>query len=251
MSRPRVRHAAALAALIALAGCRAPEPREAAEARNRKLVLQGELIELARLMYKARRGELVTEGQIAIGVSESLVERLVTASLPPERVLAGRLRIGLQKVEPFFRGGLAVIRFRAGVSSTDLPDARVDVDLGGGLRDVRLEKGRLTARVELLHFAVVSSFAGALGKNLVEDAVRTNLSAVQGLIPPIEIPVLLEEAVEFGGLQEGPIRVGPGRLPLQLALSHVVPVNERLWLLVHAAAGEWESRPAARAGAAR
>ena len=37
-------------------------------------------------MGKARRGELVTEGQIAIGVSESLVERLLTSSLPPSHV---------------------------------------------------------------------------------------------------------------------------------------------------------------------
>lgn len=245
MIRPRPRRAAVLAALIAVAGCRAPEPREALEARNRKGILEGELIELGLLMDKARRGELVTEGQIAIGVSESLVARLLTASLPPERLLAGRLNIGLDKVEPFFRGGLALIRLRARVSSTDVPDARVEIDLAGGLKDVRLEKGRLTARVEILHFSVLSSFAGDLGKNLVEDAVRANLATLQAWIPPLEIPVLLEEAVEFGGIQEGPVRVGPGRLPLQLALSHVVPVNERLWLLIDAAAGEWESRPAA------
>lgn len=251
MTPPRALHAATLAALLALAGCRAPEAPEAAEARARKYVLQGELIELVRLMHKARRGELVTEGQIAIGVSESLVERLVTASLPPERVLAGRLRIGLEKVEAFFRGGLATIRFRAQVGSTDVPGARVEVDLAGSLKDARLEKGRLTARIVLVHFKVVSSFAGDLGKNLVEDAVRTNLATLEGWIPPLEIPVLLEESVDFGGIQEGPVRVGPGRLPLNLVLSHVVPVNERLWLLVQAAAGEWEPRPAAQAEAAR
>ena len=245
--RPRLSRTAALAACLALAGCHAPEDPAAALARSRKFLLEGQLIELGRLMDKARRGELLTEGQIAIGVSESLVARLVAASLPPERVLVGRLRIGLEGVEPFFRGGLTAIGLRARVSSTDLPNARVDVEFGGSLRDVRLEKGRLTARIELVHFTVHSSFAGDLGKNFVEDAVRSNLSTVQGWIPPLEIPVLLEDAVDFGGLSNGPVRVGPGRLPLQLALSHVVPVNERLWLIVSAAAGEWESRPAAEA----
>jgi hypothetical protein len=249
--RRSLSRAAALTAGLAIAGCHAPEDPAAAMARSRKTLLEGELIELGRLMGKARRGELVTEGQIAIGVSESLVQRLVTASLPPERVLVGRLRIGLERVEPFFRGGLAAIRFRAHVSSTDLPNARGDVELGGSFRDVRLEKGRLTARIELVHFTVHSSFVGNLGKNFVEDAVRANLSTVQGWIPPLEIPVLLADAVDFGGLDEGPLRVGPGRLPLHLALSHVVPVNERLWLVVSAAAGEWESRPGAEARSSR
>ncbi len=234
---------AALAALLALAGCHAPEPPEAAQARNHKRLLEDELIQLGRLLDRARRGELATDGQIAIGVSESLVQRLLAASLPPERVLAGRLHVGLEKVEPLFRGGIAAILFRARVNSTDLPDARVELELAGSLKDVHLEKGRLTARVALLHFTVLSSFAGALGKNLVEDAVRANLSTIEGWIPPLEIPVLLEEGVDFGRLRDGPVRVGAGRLPLHLALSHVVPVNERLWLLVQAAAGEWESRP--------
>ncbi len=236
--------AAAAAALLALAGCRAPEPPEAAQARARKDLLQGQLVELVRLIDRARRGELMTDGQIAIGVSESLVQRLLAASLPPQRVVSGRLRIALEQVQPFFRGGLNVILFRARVASADIPDAQVEIELGGTLKDVALREGRLVARVGLVHFTVLRSVGGDVAKNLVEDAVRANLSAIEGWIPPLEIPVLLEEEVEFGGLSEGPVRVGPGRLPLKLALSHVVPVNERLWLLVKAAAGEWESRPA-------
>jgi hypothetical protein len=38
--------------------------------------------------------------------------------------------------------------------------------------------------------------------------------------------------------------VGPGRLPLELGLSHVLPVNERLWLLVSAEAGTWQTADA-------
>jgi hypothetical protein len=229
---------------LALAGCRAPEPREAVEARNRKVVLENQLIELGKLVEKARRGELVTEGQIAIGVSESLVQRLLTASLPPDRLIGKRLHIALDQVEPLFRGGLALIRLRARVSAADLPNAKFDLDIVSGLKNVRLEKGRLLARVSILHFRVVESFAGDVGKNLIEDAVRANLEQVENLIPALEIPVLLEESVDFGGIKEGPVRVGPGRLPLELGLSHVLPVNERLWLLVRAEAGTWQSASA-------
>jgi hypothetical protein len=212
-------------------------------------VLEDQLFQLARLLDAARRGELLTDGQIAIGLSERFIERLLTASLPSEHVLAGRLRIKLDEVKPYFRGGVATIAFRASVSSTDLANARVRLEMAGGLKDVRLEKGRLLARVSLVHFTVVDSFAGALGKNLVEDAVRANLDTLEESIPPIEVPVALEEGVEFGGLTDGPVQVGAGRLPLEFGLSRVVPINERLWLLVHAEAGKWAPAPAAKATA--
>jgi hypothetical protein len=210
------------------------------ERRTRKAVLEGQLIELGKLLEKARRGDLVTEGQIAIGVSESLVERLLTASLPPSRVIGGRIEVALEKVEPYFRGGLAIIRLRAQVSSADFPDAQVDLDIVSGLTNVRLESGRLLARVSIHHFRVVSGLLGDVGKTAIEDAMRLHQAALQDLLPPLEIPVLLEEAVAFGGIREGPVQVASGRLPLELALSHVLPVNERLWLLIRADAGAWE-----------
>jgi hypothetical protein len=241
---------AAAVALVALGGCRAPEPPEAAQARAIKRVLEDQLFHLAGVVGAARRGELLTDGHIAIGLSESFIERLLSASLPSEHVLAGRLRIKLSEVKPFFRGGVATIAFRAVVSSTDIENARVRLEMAGGLKDVQLAKGRLLARVALVHFTVLDSFAGALGKNLVEDAVRTHLDVIEGTIPPLEVPVALEEGVEFRGLEDGPVQVGAGRLPLEFALSRVVPVNERLWLLVNAAAGEWVPRPAASPDAA-
>jgi hypothetical protein len=230
---------------MGVGGCRAPDPPEAAIARSRKRILEDQLVHLGRLIESVRRGELVNEKQIAIGVSESLVERLLAASLPPERILVGRLHVELDRVQPFFRGGLATIAFRGRISSTDIPHARVRLELAGRLKDVRLDNGHLTARIALVHFTVLDSFAGALGKNLVEDALRANLDKIEGSIPPLEIPVLLEQGVGFGGLDEGPIRVEAGRLPLQFELSQVVPVNTRLWLLVRAQAGNWETRPAA------
>lgn len=243
MIRDPVRSALALGALLALGGCRVPETPEAAERRTRKAVLEGQLIELGALMGKARRGELVTEGQIAIGVSESLVERLLTASLPDSRVVGGRIHVALGKVEPYFRGGLAVIRLRALVSSADFPEAQVELDIVSGLTNVRLEKGRLLARISIHHFRVLGTFMGDAAKNVIEDMMRLHQSAVEDLLPRLEIPVLLEEAVDFGGIKEGPVQVAAGRLPLELALSHVLPVNERLWLLIRADAGDWETRP--------
>jgi hypothetical protein len=198
---------------------------------------------MGRLIEKARRGELVTDRQIAIGVSEGLIERLLSASLPPERVLAGRLRIRVERIVPFFRGGRAFIVFRTRVSSTDVPNAGAEVELRGGLKQLRLENGRFAARVSFLSFTVVHSFAGELGRGVVEEAVHANLDALEAWVPPVEIPVLLQEGIEFAGLRAGPLRVRAGRLPLHLSLSHVVAIHEHLWLLVEGEVLEWQSRP--------
>jgi len=236
--------AVVLAGLLVLAGCRAPEPIGAARARAQQRLIESELTELGRLIQKARRGEMVTDGQIAIGVSEALIERLLSASLPPERVLAGRLRIRVERIVPLFRGGRAFIVFRTRIGSIDVPNASAEVELRGGLKQLRLVNGHFSARVSLLSFHVVRSFAGDLGKKVIEDAVHANLSALEAWVPPLEIPVFLQEGLEFAGLREGPVRVGPGRLPLTLALSHVIAIDEHLWLLVQGEVGEWESGPA-------
>src|SRR5262249_38490179 len=232
-----------LGASLALESCRAPEPIGSARARAQLRQLEGEIAEMGRLIEKARRGELVTDRQIAIGVSDGLIERLLSASLPPERVLAGRLRIRVERIVPFFRGGRAFIVFRTRVSSTDVPNARAEVELRGGLKQLRLENGRFAARVALLSFTVVRSFAGELGRGVVEEAVHANLDALEAWVPPVEIPVLLQEGIEFAGLRAGPVRVRPGRLPLRLSLSHVVAIQEHLWLLVQSEVGEWRGRP--------
>jgi hypothetical protein len=214
-----------------------------ARARAQKRLLEGEITEMGRLIQKARRGELVTDNQIAIGVSEALIERLLSASLPPERMLAGRLRIRVERIVPFFRGGRAFIVFRCRVSSTDLPTAGAEVELRGGLKQLRLENGRFAARVSLLSFSVVRSFAGELGRSVVEEAVHANLDALEAWVPPVEIPVLLQEGIEFAGLRAGPLRARPGRLPLRLSLSHTIAIHEHLWLLVESEVGPWQGRP--------
>jgi hypothetical protein len=36
----------------------------------------------------------------------------------------------------------------------------------------------------------------------------------------------------------------PGTLPLAISVRHVIPVNQRLWVLLQARAGPWEPAPA-------
>ena len=69
-------------------------------------------------------------------------------------------------------------------------------------------------------------------------------------IPPLEIPVQIEQSIKIGGLTEGPVVAKPGSLPLHITVSHVIPVNQRLWVLLQAKAGPWQTAAAAPAAPA-
>ena len=200
-----------------------------------------QIANLEKLIAQAEKGEVVTTDQIAIGVSEDLLRSLLQASLPPDIVVANRLRLKIESAEPFFRGGEAGLLFRARVSSTDRPDANATVSLGGSLEEFKFEGGRLSARVKLKHFNVLESSIGDLAANALDALVRANLEVIQDAIPEVEVPVQLEQAIKIGGLTEGAVVAKPGVLPLAISVSRVIPVNKRLWVLLQAKAGPWQT----------
>jgi hypothetical protein len=67
------------------------------------------------------------------------------------------------------------------------------------------------------------------------------LGAISAVIPPIEIPIRLEQQIVVNGFGDGPVTVAPGRLPLQLSVARVAPLSGRLWIMLDAAAGPWET----------
>jgi hypothetical protein len=225
--------------------CRQREPPEAARARASAAFLQQQIQSLEALVAKAEKGELETEGQIAIGVSEEVVKGLFNASLPRDLVLAGRLTLRLESAEAIFRGNRSGLLMRARISSTRVPDAYARIELGGALKEFAFEEGRLVARPTLVHFSVLESSVGDLAADLVENLVKNNLQAIEAAVPPLVIPVSLEEAVKIDGLDEGPVTAKPGALPLAIKVALVLPVNQRLWVLLEASAGPWQALPAA------
>ena len=196
---------------------------------------------LEALIARAEKGELVTADQIAIGISEDAVKTLLNASLPREVVVKDRLRVRVESAEPFFRGNRAALLFRAKASSVGMPTASATLELGGGLEQFRFEDGKLLAKVSLGHFTVLESSIGDLASNALDSLVRPNIAMIQDAIPAVEVPVEIAQSIKIGGLTEGAVVAKPGALPLEIAVSQVVPVNQRLWVLLKAKAGPWQT----------
>jgi hypothetical protein len=90
---------------------------------------------------------------------------------------------------------------------------------------------------------------------LAEQLAGRNLQALENMVPPVAIPVRLQQTLAIEGLGDGPVQVRPGELPVQAAVARVVPLSGRLWVFLDVKAGPWRQRavaaPAEPAGEAR
>jgi hypothetical protein len=241
--RPAHRGILGLVALALAPACAPRETPEAARARAQKAFLEKQIESLTALRAKAERGELVTTDQIAIGIQEKVVNDLLNAPLPQEMVVGGKLRLKVEKTTAYFRGNQTALVFRARASAVDAPSVYATVELAGTLDAFKLKDGHLSARVKILHFAVLESAADALA-GLAEHVVRGQLPAIEEKLPPLELPVSLEPNIRLESTRMGPVTVQAGQLPLEISVAQVLTANERLWILLEASAGPWASLPA-------
>lgn len=235
----------ALVALIATAGCRVRESPDAVKTKVRKDFLEKQVAGLTELLASAQKGELVTHDQIAISVDESVAQQILNASLPRDQPIGDHAVVRIEHAEAYFRGNQAAMGFRARVTSDRLPDQFAELELGGNLEDLKLVDGRLAGRVEIAHFTVRKASVGPLAQGIVENLVRGNLQLIQGAIPPFELPVKLDQQVKIDEFNAGPVSAAGGELPLTLQVSQVLPIRERLWILIGAKAGPWKPKKAA------
>jgi hypothetical protein len=240
---PVVATGLALLALCVSDGCRRREPPEAARARASAAFLHQQIQSLEPLVAKAEKGDLDTQGQIAIAVSEEVVKGLFSAALPRDLALGERISLRLETADAIFRGNRSALVMRARISSTAVPEAYARVELAASLKEFVFTGGRLEARPTVVHFAVLESSVGDLAADLVENLIKNNLALIDAALPPLVVPVSLEESVKIDGLEEGPVVARAGVLPLSIKVSQILPNNQRLWILLEATAGPWKPLP--------
>ncbi len=56
---------------------------------------------------------------------------------------------------------------------------------------------------------------------------------VKDQLPPIQIPVKVQQSIDLPAVTRGPVRIDGARMPLQVAVSQVVAGQGRLWIAVH------------------
>jgi hypothetical protein len=249
------RGAVAALACAALAGCETRESPEAARDRVAEAFLMRQIADLGTLVKRAEEGDLVTRDRVSIGIAEEVVKALLDASLPQEKTLKDRVRVRLESAQAYFRGNNAALVFQAAAQGLGPVGASARLELGGALESFRIDQGRLIGDVKITHFKLLESTLGDVANDALETLVGENLDELADLIPTLEIPVSLEQVIKIDGLDEGVVTVKPGSLSLAMTVAEVIPVNQRLWILLELKAGPWQKaapqKPAAKPAAVR
>ncbi len=238
------RRALGLAAAWLLVGC-AGRDEQAARLRAERLLLERQVQGLRELIADAEAGMLTKPEQLLIGADEATVQGLLAATLPQERVIADRLLVRLESAAVQFRASQGVVLLKGRASFVDSRDSFVEVTLEGGLEDIEIRQasGVLAGRVAVYHLSVArAATAGAENpamRSLAQSLGRERPELLAALVPPLQIPIRLEESVAFKGFEEGPVSVRPGSLPVRASVARVLALAGRLWVVLDVGAGPW------------
>jgi hypothetical protein len=240
-----VRSGLLIAIAVSLVACGEDAATRRRRAEATVLARQNE--NLREIIAAAREKRLVDPRWLAVAVDEAAVKSVIEAGLPQEAVVAKRFRVRVESAEVSFRSGAGLVRLRAQVTDEESPDRRANVLYQGGLDDITVSPGgQLQTRVLIDHVEVADAQAAGSDAraitSVVDQLAGRNLEALQERVPPVAIPVRLQQNLAIDGLGDGPVQVDPGDLPVQVSVARVIPLSGRLWVLLDVKAGPWRPR---------
>lgn len=201
----------------------------------------------------ARRGELFPGGDIAVGVSEAVVQSTIAQALPIEQRVAQNFRARIERTTVSFRSMQGSIQLEGRIWAVAEPGTWAELVLLGGIQDVQVEKETGVLRAEIALDGWDVKRAATLGeeaawiKGLVRLLGERGLTALRDLVPAVRIPVGVEDGLDLPGAS-GAFTIPSGRLPFDAAVSRVLPLSGRLWVMVHVATPGWQKTDARRKG---
>jgi hypothetical protein len=152
-----------------------------------------------------------------------------------------KFKVKLSEGKAVFQGSPA-IHLAGTIWPSEHPDIVGEVRILGALEDIRVETegGTLRATLALDHVDLVQM--GGLEKyvpdgSLNELARRVRL-ALEPKLPPLQIPVTIEQAVELPTVTDGPVRIHGARMPLEIGVAEVFTGRGNLWVAIRVVPGE-------------
>lgn len=220
-----------------------------------ELVLERQEQGLEALIRVAEKGPLVPFKDVLVIVDEGLVQEVLTAGTPFERVIAAKYRIQITAATVSFEDGFALVRLdgRARLAKGPASAAFADVSVFGALDIVELDprSGFLHGRVKVIAFDArrvdVLGIDAALAERQVEKLGREKLEDFSALASAVDIPVRLEQVVTVPAVgPAGGIRIDAASVPLQAAVLDVVSFRGKLWISIGATVGRGPSPAGSR-----
>jgi hypothetical protein len=221
-------------------GCGGTE--RAGELHAQKRTLEREVKGLRDVVARLERGEPgLPAGDVAIAVEDSLLRQLLQAQLPLEADVE-RFHVRLDKAEVAFRGS-PLVTLEGKVGLRDQNGIEGEVRLLGALDAIRLdpESGTLRAAIAVDHIDIkkVGGLEQLVSGSALEELAQTLRGELAGRLPPVTIPVKVQQRIDLPALTTGPVRIEGASMPLEVEVSQVLAVGGTLWVAVHVHAGEF------------
>jgi hypothetical protein len=240
------------AAALGLAAC-AQDPRAAVlNAAISKLQRDNDALKQA--LDEAKAGTLLRSDNVLIGVHENAVNTLFGALLPNEFEIGGRsggskVVVQIDKAVASFDGGLGEVQVHGRSFLKDHPRIAAELFLSGGFSEPRIDpESRLLIIGVTLDSIEVRTASGSflarlLGKRMEYTLTTVGREAISNRLPPLEIPLKLDQTVKVQNFQVDPLHVQGGSFSVAVSFTRMFAVNKRLWLQVKPTVGKWQNNP--------
>ncbi len=210
--------------------------------RAQKVVLKREVDGIREIVTRLERGEPVLPlDDVAISIDDTFVRDLVAAQLPFEMDV-DRFHLSLTEAEAQFRGS-PVVRLRGALRLKERPDLEAAVTVVGALEEIQVEQSTSTLRAKIAvdHIGIekAAGLEQVLSGSTMDEAARLVRLQIEGQLPPIQIPVKVQQSIDLPAVTNGPVRIDGARMPLQVAVSQVTAGQGRILIGVHFQPGDF------------
>jgi hypothetical protein len=235
-----VRWVALLAVAIGVAGCgRGYEG--GGDLRARKKVLEREVAGLRDAVGRLERREpLLPDQDLAVAIDDTLLQGVIAAQLPFENEI-GEYQLKLEEAEVHFRGA-PTVHLRGRLKRKGNLNLEAVVNVVGALDSISVDatRGALAAKIVVDHIGIEKA-AGAetlLSGSTLDEVARMIRLRLADKLPPIQIPVKVQQSIELPAVTNGPVRIDGARMPIAASVSQVFAGQGRLWVAIHFQPGE-------------
>lgn len=209
--------------------------------RARKKVLEREVAGLRDAVGRLERHEaLLPENDLAVAIDDTLLQGVITAQLPFESEV-GEYQLKLEQAEVHFRGA-PTVRLRGRLKRRGNLELEAVVTVVGALDSIAVDsaRGALAAKIVVDHIGIEKA-AGVetlLRGSTLDEVARLIRLQLADRLPPIQIPIKVQQSIELPAVTKGPVRIDGASMPIAATVSRVFAGQGRLWVAIHFQPGE-------------
>jgi hypothetical protein len=236
----RVAGTALVAALVLAAAACGGKSDSGGALHAQQVVLTREVDGLREVVARLERHEpMLPAGDVALAIDDSLLRDIIAAQLPFE-VDVDRYHLSLKEAEVIFRGS-PVVRLRGTLNLKTYPNLLAQVTVIGALENIEVNPAASTlkARIAIDHLGIekAAGLESYLSGSTMNDVARMIRLQIKDQMPPVQIPVNVQQNIGLPAVTRGPVRIDGAQLPLKVAVSQVMATQGTLWIAVHVEPG--------------